>query len=168
MSPRFPDDYPSNVDTTDVITVNYDQFFLITFTHFSIEEGGHNCPYDYLTITDGNGDVLLGRTCGHNLPSEINSAYIEVHITFHTDGVYVESGWKFNWKRVDSGPECPSTSARPSSLGQPCSSPGLQCPYGEVQCCCGVCEPPNLTCTNATGGVSQWEARDHCAVPRSS
>ena len=60
-------------------------------------------------------------------------------------------------------PGCPPTTAQPSN-GLPCSSPGLQCPYGEEQCCCGECAPLTLTCTNTTG-ASKWQANSPCSHP---
>ena len=54
--------------------------------------------------------------------------------------------------------------AQPSP-GLPCSSPGLQCPYGEEECCCGECAPLTLTCTTSTSGASQWQASSPCTNP---
>ena len=164
-SPGFPEDYPNKLYTSDVIAVNSDQLILITFTHINIEEGSQ-CRYDYLEITDGNGDVLLGRTCGQILPSEISSASNEVHITFRTDNGGVRSGWKLNWHSIASAAGCPPAVSKPSP-GQPCSAPGLQCSYDEESCCDGEsmeCGPSTilsvtLSCETTFEGSVAWQRK---------
>ena len=160
-SPGFPDDYPSNAHTSDTIAVNSNQLILITFTHFNVEEG-RQCRYDSLEIRDGNGEILLGRTCGNSLPSEITSVSSEVHITFRSDHGVEESGWELNWKSVDTVTECPPPSSKPSP-GLPCSAPGLECPYGEECCCDGnsmECGPSlTLACDTTPEGSLAWQSQ---------
>ena len=36
----------------------------VRFTYFDVEEGSKSCPYDHLTITDGDGTIVMNKTCG--------------------------------------------------------------------------------------------------------
>ena len=36
----------------------------VSFTSFDVEFGGKHCPYDHLTVTDGDGTILINRLCG--------------------------------------------------------------------------------------------------------
>ena len=56
--------YSNNFRRTDVITVDQGSLVEVRFTSFDVEEGSKSCPYDHLTVTDGNGTVLINRICG--------------------------------------------------------------------------------------------------------
>ena len=56
-------DYTNRFRRTDVITVKEGSHIEVDFTFFDVEFGAKNCP-DHLTVTDGNGAVLIKRLCG--------------------------------------------------------------------------------------------------------
>ena len=56
------------------------------------------CRYDYVTITDGDGTILLEKTCGNIVPMDIRSKTNQAFVFFHTDEYMAESGWKLEWK----------------------------------------------------------------------
>ena len=65
-SPNFPDNYPENLHTIETIKVEEGLIISIKFTVFNIEldpECGV-CGCDYLTIVDGDGTTLMGKSCG--------------------------------------------------------------------------------------------------------
>ena len=76
----------------------------IEFTEFNIEAwrfGGHvYCHYDYLTIEDGDGTVLMEKSCGNSLPANILSKTNVVKLRFKTDDSEVRRGWRFMWSAV--------------------------------------------------------------------
>ena len=56
--------YPKRFRRTDVITVKERSHIEVDFTFFDVESGGKHCPYDHLTVTDGDGTILINRLCG--------------------------------------------------------------------------------------------------------
>ena len=89
----------------------------LEFTAFGIEQGGSNCLHDHLTIMDGDGTTLMGRSCNlnHNhiviggqkirspLPANIVSRSNIVNIFFSTDHTETRSGWSLRWTAVRLG-----------------------------------------------------------------
>merc|ERR1711890_151490 len=71
-SPNFPSAYTNNLDTTQTIEVAEGQKVNIKFSHLDIESHS-SCAYDYITVIDGDGTVLLAKTCGGTLPTEFQS-----------------------------------------------------------------------------------------------
>ena len=85
-SPNYPNNYPSNADTSTPITVS-DGTISISFDFFSVE-GHPSCAYDWVKvnyimirshyfqftqITDGDGTVLMDQTCGTTKPDDVES-----------------------------------------------------------------------------------------------
>ena len=70
----------------------------IKFVHFDVEET-FGC-LDYVTIMDGDGTILMDRTCGSSPPPVIYSRTKAVYITFHTSGQVARRGWKLEWQRA--------------------------------------------------------------------
>ena len=56
--------YPNRFRRTDVITVEKGRLVEVSFTSFDVEFGGKHCPFDHLTVTDGDGTILINRLCG--------------------------------------------------------------------------------------------------------
>ena len=84
----------------------------LQFTAFDIEEPDYEydydsltCPYDHLTITDGDGTTLMEKSCGNSLPAAIRSTSNIVNLLFSTNGVNSYSGWSVSWSAVTPG-EC--------------------------------------------------------------
>lgn len=94
--------YPNNMDKTYVLEAAQGLVIAIKFTAFDVENQD-NCSYDYLTITEGDGTVLMDRTCGSNLPPDIISTTNNVRVIFHTDSDTTRPGWSLEWTAVSPG-----------------------------------------------------------------
>ena len=69
----------------------------LNFTAFNVEWGDDSCPYDHLTIEDGDGSTLMEKTCGNTLPQGLVSKSNVVKLHFKTDESVAESGWSVTW-----------------------------------------------------------------------
>ena len=69
------------------------------------------CRYDYVTITDGDGTILLEKTCGNIVPKDIRSNTNKAFVLFHTDENEAKPGWKLEWKPLDGKNEQGATSS---------------------------------------------------------
>ena len=69
----------------------------LRFTSFALDLG------DYLSITDGDGTILMGRTKGYSLPANITSRTNVVKLLFTTSPEHPRSGWSVNWTAVTPG-----------------------------------------------------------------
>ena len=127
-SPSYPDNYPSNLRKTETIQVEQGLILLLQFTAFNIESpspSGSNrcsgCRCNYLTIRDGDGTILMDKSCGNtdngditmggqnigfSLPPNITSRSNVVNFIFTTT---IESsnttrrGWSVTWSAVPPG-----------------------------------------------------------------
>ena len=103
-SPNHPAHYPINLDKTEQILVESGKILRLEFTHFAVEsKDDGTCPYDYVTIKNGDGNTLMEKTCGLSLPAAITSTSNTVEIHFHTDHDVSKSGWKLTWRAVTQG-----------------------------------------------------------------
>ena len=73
---------------------------LLQFTGTFNLETHQTCGYDYLTMTDGDGSTLMGKTCGTSLPNNITSASNVIEMEFRTDGSQPREGWSLSWRAV--------------------------------------------------------------------
>ena len=108
-SPNYPGKYPDNLDRTETVEVESGKVLRIVFTKVAIwwQSG---CPKDYVKITDGDGTILMDRSCGYSsnsptsssyfLPSAITTKTNTVDILFHTDASGSQDGWSLNWTAV--------------------------------------------------------------------
>ena len=84
---------------TDKIQVEEGLVITLQFTDFSIKTYD-----DWMTITDGDGTVLMGRTSGYALPNNISSRTNIIKVFFHTGRTdNSKKGWSFNWNAVTPG-----------------------------------------------------------------
>ena len=103
-SPNYPNDYPDNLEKTETIQVEQGLILSLQFTAFDIESHS-TCPYDHLTITDGDGTTLMEKSCGTTIPADIRSTSNVVNLLFSTDYAATRTGWSVNWNVVTPG-EC--------------------------------------------------------------
>ena len=99
-SPHFPDKYPNNLkNKTKTIEVEKGSEITLNFTAFKVEwdSWDSSCPYDHLTIKDGDGPTLMEKTCGNTLPKGLVSKSNVVKLNFKTDQSVAESGWSVTW-----------------------------------------------------------------------
>ena len=96
-SPNYPDNYPNSVRKTETIQVEQGLILSLQFTAFDIEADS-TCGDDHLTITDGDGTILMKKSCGSSMPAEIRSRSNIVNVVFHTDRSGTRSGWSLSWR----------------------------------------------------------------------
>merc|ERR1712029_26935 len=99
QSDNYPNNYPVNQDKTYEISVAAGKTIEMTFAAFSLEEAW-GCGWDYLTIEDGNGSTLLGKSCGSVKPAMITSKTNKVKVVFHSDYSVTSTGFKINWVAI--------------------------------------------------------------------
>ena len=92
-SPNYPDKYPNDLRNTTTIKVVKGMIVALKFTAFNveIESWDDSCPYDHLTIKDGDGSTLMEKTCGQSLPENLVSKSNVVKLYFTTDDSVAES-----------------------------------------------------------------------------
>ena len=84
----------------------------LEFDRFAVWSCG-NCGCDHVKITDGDGTILMDKSCGDSSSSPSASGYFQlpvivtntntVEIFFHTDARNTKSGWSFSWTAVTPG-----------------------------------------------------------------
>ena len=108
-SPNYPGNYPNNIRKTETIQVEEGLVLSLQFTAFHIESDtfqcGVSCACDHLTITDGDGTILMEENCDRTLPAAIRSKSNVVNLVFSTDGSVAMTGWSVSWSAVTPG-EC--------------------------------------------------------------
>jgi len=103
-SPNYPSSYPNKLHKTENIVVSEGKTVKIKFAALDVESDPTGiCRYDYVGIIDGDGTVLLNKTCGTTIPAEIHSKTNWVKVIFHTDSWETKSGWKLTWSLVSTG-----------------------------------------------------------------
>ena len=112
-SPNYPGNYPNNLEKTETIQVEQGLVLLLQFTAFDVSYQS-TCPSDHLTITDGDGTTLMGKTCGSCpasslpcsfLPAAIRSRSNVVNFLFVSNSDNTKTGWSVSWIAVTPG-EC--------------------------------------------------------------
>jgi len=98
-SPNYPSNYDNNLDKTETITAAEGLVLRLEFTAFDVEDDG-SCAYDHLEIVDGDGTILMDKTCGDALPPVFMSNTNQVDLIFKTDSSVTKSGWAVKWSAV--------------------------------------------------------------------
>jgi len=98
-SPKYPGKYPNKYQKTKTIEGADGTVLVIQFTAFNVESHA-SCKNDYLRIRDGNGTVLMGKTCGTSLPPKITSYTNTVKVDFKTNSKVTRTGWRLVWHSV--------------------------------------------------------------------
>jgi len=99
QSDNYPNDYPVSQDKTYEISAAAGKKIKMTFAAFSLESAWR-CGWDYLTIVDGNGSELLGKSCGSVKPATVTSQTNKVKVIFHSDYSVTSTGFKIDWVAV--------------------------------------------------------------------
>ena len=117
-SPNYPNNYPNSLEKTDTIQVEEGLILSLQFTAFDIQAEydydyeeyewdyeSFTCPYDHLTITDGDGTTLMEESCGHhNHHTDITSRSNIVKLHFSSSSsFYTKPGWSVTWTAVTPG-----------------------------------------------------------------
>jgi hypothetical protein len=102
-SPNHPENYPANIDeqykveaTTRGLVVE------LKFTAFAVEEAvkADECEHDWVQVVDGDGTILMDKTCGTTNPGTITSNTGILIVNFHTDSSNNLGGFRAEWNEV--------------------------------------------------------------------
>ena len=105
---------------------------MLQFTAFDVSYQS-NCPWDHLTIRDGDGTPLMNKTCGscpagslracNFLPSAIKSRSNVVNLLFISNGDGAKTGWSVSWIAVTPGEyqQCSTTRILKANISHSCS-----------------------------------------------
>jgi len=99
QSDNYPNQYPVSQDKTYEMSAAAGKKIKMTFAAFSLENDWR-CGWDYLTIVDGNGRELLGKSCGSVKPATVTSQTNKVKVVFHSDSSVTSTGFKIDWVAV--------------------------------------------------------------------
>ena len=102
QSPNYPNNYDDYTDETFHRSVEEGSLILITFTDFHLESH-QSCGFDWVKIVDGDGTVLLDKSCGSDKPDPITSKTNRISVEFHSDDTRTGRGFKAEWKAVTGG-----------------------------------------------------------------
>ena len=95
--PNHPGVYSHNLKKTQTIKVKQGLLVSLHFTRFTLYDN------DYLSITDGDGTTLMGRTSGYTKPANITSRTNVLKLLFTTNEETTRTGWSVNWSAVTPG-----------------------------------------------------------------
>ena len=113
-SPRFPRRYLNDIEKTQTIQGEEGKILVLDFNYFAIWHCS-GCECDHIKVTDGDGTILLGKSCGfssrqyminsdeHFKPPKIITRSNVVHLYFKTDNEDTTTGWSVSWKAVTPG-----------------------------------------------------------------
>lgn len=105
-SPKYPGAYPNNYQQTQVLKAESGEILRLEFTDFHVNSQVlGTCRFDYVTITDGDGTLLMDKTCGQPpfLPPVIMTLTNTVEVHFYTDTNGAGYGWSLSWAAVTPG-----------------------------------------------------------------
>ena len=116
-SGNFPRRYPNNVKHTETLQAENGTVLILDFSYFAIRVCGGIvvCSCDFLKITDGDGTILMDKSCGFSsdsdpesatdlfIPPKIMSETNIVRIFFQTDETLTHNGWSITWEAVPRG-----------------------------------------------------------------
>ena len=116
-SENFPNVYPDNINKE--YPINADGTFVIKFSHFVLEVGKYflnhciyffhykapkwdSSCYDWVSVKDGDGSILLDKTCGSDIPPPITSKTNTAKVFFYTDQNTNATGFSLDWEVEES------------------------------------------------------------------
>merc|ERR1711909_196179 len=106
-SENYLNSYPDEFER--IYTISADGKFVIKFTDFVLEDpSSWTYCYDWVMIKDGNGSILLDKTCGSKIPPPITSKTNTAKVIFHTDFWNTARGFSLDWEVEEEVEEEPS------------------------------------------------------------
>jgi cubilin len=98
-SPGYPNHYPDNSDTSELLSVAAGHKIEITFHHFDVEPEA-TCSYDYLQFIDAYGQTVGKKLCGKSLPEKLTISTSLASAYFSSDVSETKTGYKFCYRPV--------------------------------------------------------------------
>jgi len=107
-SPYYPGNYSAGLNCSWTIQALAGDQVQMSFEDFDLEESEtENCRWDYLDVYDGN--ALVGRYCGSDLPPSFISESGEVRLLFKSDLAIEGRGFKANFESANGATNPPTT-----------------------------------------------------------
>ncbi|XP_057695061.1 mannan-binding lectin serine protease 1 isoform X1 [Corythoichthys intestinalis] len=105
-SPDFPSPYPKSSDCSYVIRAPAGRKLRLRFDDaFDVEDHPEAaCPYDYVEIQTATGE--LGPFCGRRSPGLIRIDADAVVVSFHSDHLGENTGWRMTYTSEETGSVC--------------------------------------------------------------
>lgn len=121
-SPRYPENYPENVQCEWVIELPSQYKIRLDFMELQLENS-MSCQYDFVLVMDGPpaSPVPLGKFCGNSTQEYIESRSNVMTILFKSDSTKTKKGFEAYWF-AQSRPMEPST----TSSTTPSKSPSTE------------------------------------------
>uniref|UniRef100_A0A8D0GFF0 Cubilin n=1 Tax=Sphenodon punctatus TaxID=8508 RepID=A0A8D0GFF0_SPHPU len=103
-SPGWPGRHTNNLDCAIVLRSPLNHTISLFFDVFTLEDTSQ-CIYDFLEIRNGSdaSAPLLGKYCGHALPSPVFPKNHVVYLRFKSDALIAYDGYKITWTSSPSG-----------------------------------------------------------------
>uniref|UniRef100_A0A674N4D4 CUB domain-containing protein n=1 Tax=Takifugu rubripes TaxID=31033 RepID=A0A674N4D4_TAKRU len=98
-SPNYPLPYHPNAECYWTIRTSQGNQLLLSFSDFHLESSA-SCSYDYLAVSSGH-HAVLGRLCGSQQPSTINSTGNQLYIKLRTDSSVAAGGFLASYSTGD-------------------------------------------------------------------
>ena len=106
MSQNYPSNYRANQDKDYLITVEDGKLVSLWLTSFMLESHSQ-CAYDWIQVIDGDGSVLLDKTCGDSKPPTLTSKTKSITVKFHSDRSRQRSGFRAEYEAVSKASHSP-------------------------------------------------------------
>ncbi|XP_053120680.1 cubilin [Hemicordylus capensis] len=102
-SPGWPNPYPRNLDCTIILRAPLNHTISLFFSSFNLEDDG--CRHDFLEVRNGSdaSSPLLGKYCGHTLPSPVFPKNHVVYLRFKSDVLISYEGYEITWTSSPAG-----------------------------------------------------------------
>merc|ERR1711970_193902 len=136
-SENYPNNYPDYFGRN--YTINADGKFVIKFSDFVIEDPWNSHCYDWVIIKDGDGSILLDKTCGSQIPPPVTSKTNTATVIFYTDFIDTARGFILDWEVEE------EVEVKPS---------------GDLDCICGEAQPKSHQHARIFGG-SQTDVEEY-------
>ena len=82
--------------------------FYFLFLHFKEPSSWTSSCFDWVVIKDGDGSILLDKTCGSEIPPTITSKTNTAKVIFRTDFRDTARGFSLDWEVEEEVEEEPS------------------------------------------------------------
>ncbi|NXY42567.1 CUBN protein, partial [Ceuthmochares aereus] len=103
-SPGWPGQHPNNMDCSIILRAPVNHTISLFFHAFSLEDS-IQCSHDFLEVRNGSDgqSPLLGRFCGHTVPSPIFPQNHVVYLRFKSDFSVAHDGYEITWTSSSDG-----------------------------------------------------------------
>ncbi|XP_072033776.1 uncharacterized protein [Amphiura filiformis] len=147
LSPRYPQNYPINIECTWIIQAQSGFVVSAEFLYFDLEEANSGlCLFDSLEIRDGGSvsSPVLSSSCGSTIPASVTSSGTLLWVRFKSDDMDSRTGFKLTYQQMveptdPAPPPCGGTLTNSRGEIRSPSYPGL---YPSNSLCAWIIQAP--------------------------